>query len=143
MLIRGVVLASCLLAFLLGDATVARADVSGRERQTTADLSRLLSRAIDDHVFQLSPLAPAKFRRPWDATQGVTKTQLARCESKKKGMIVGAIIGAVAGAAIGVYVSREVSGQVFGASNGASTYIAYWSLGGAGAGALGGLAYCR
>jgi hypothetical protein len=72
----------------------------------------------------------------------LTSTQLAKCESRKKGLLIGAVIGAAAGAAIGVYVVREVSG-ILGTSSGAAKYIAYWSLGGAGAGALGGFAYCR
>jgi len=67
---------------------------------------------------------------------------LKKCESKKKGTIIGAAIGAAAGAAIAVFIVREVSGEVLGASNGGARYIAYWSMGGAGAGALGGLAYC-
>lgn len=141
-MIGGVCLASCLVAFLLGDPTVARADVSHGERQTRADSPRVLSRAIEDHVLLHSPLARAKFPRPWDATRGLTSTQLAKCESRKKGLLIGAVIGAAAGAAIGVYVVREVSG-ILGTSSGAAKYIAYWSLGGAGAGALGGFAYCR
>jgi hypothetical protein len=142
-MIRGVCLASCLLAFLLGDATVARADASRGERQTTADSPFLLSRAaLEDHGFQLARLAPAKSRRRWDATQGSPQTHLAKCESKKKGVIIGAVIGAAAGAAIGVFVVREV-GHILGTSNGAATYITYWGIGGAGAGSLAGFAYCR
>ena len=119
-----------------------REDDSRGERQTTADSPFLLSRALEDHGFELARLAPAKSHRLWDATQGLTHTQLAKCQSKKKGVIIGAIIGAAAGAAFGAYVVGEV-GHIVGTSNGAAKYITYWSIAGSGAGALGGFAYCR
>jgi hypothetical protein len=81
-----------------------------------------------------------KARRPSEATSGSTQTQLAKCESKKKGLIMGAVFGAAAGVAFGVLVAREVSD---GAANGDAKYLAYSSLTGAGFGALAGLAYCR
>lgn len=139
-MIRGVCLAICLVAFLLGDATVARVDVSRGERRTTTDSPRLLTRAIEDHGLQLARLTPAKSRRPWDATPGSTQTQLAKCESKKKGLIMGAVFGAAAGVAIGAVFFNAVSG---GASNGDTQTIVYSGLAGAGVGALAGLVYCR
>jgi hypothetical protein len=133
-----VCVATCLTAFLLTNATVVRAGPARGGRQTTAGSPFLLSGAIDDYRRQL---ARAESRRPWDASQGSARMQLKKCESKKKGTIIGAVIGAAAGAAVAVLVVRAVSG-VPGTSSGASTYIAYWSMGGAGAGALAGFAYC-
>ena len=65
-----------------------------------------------------------------------------RCESKKKATIIGAAIGGVAGAAFALYVVREVGG-VLGTASGSKRYVAYWTLGGAGGGALAGFALCR
>jgi len=93
-------------------------------------------------VLQLSRRDRARTRRPWDATQGSSHIQLKQCESKKKGTIIGAAIGAVTGAVVAVLIVRGVSGEVLGASNGGSRYIAYWTMGGAGVGALSGLAWC-
>jgi hypothetical protein len=59
-MIRGVCVASCLLSFVLGDPTIARADTSRSERRTAADSPFLLSRALNDHEFPLAQLASAK-----------------------------------------------------------------------------------
>jgi len=134
-------LAICLLAVLLGNAAVARADPATQERQSLSGSPSLLSKAIEGYL-QQRRLARATSGRPWDVSQGSTKTHLAKCHSKRKGMLIGAVLGAAAGAATAVYVARQVGG-VLGASNGATKYITYWTIGGAGAGALGGLAYCR
>jgi len=139
-MIRGVRLATCLIAPFLVNATVARGGPCGGERQTIADSPLVLSRALED--YGASRPARAESLRLWDAPQGSTPMHLKKCESKKKGTIIGAVIGAAAGVAVAVFVVREVSGEVLGASSGGSKYIAYWSIGGAGAGALAGLAYC-
>ena len=131
----------CLLAILLSNAAVARAGPSGEERQTRADSPPVLSQAIETYSLQLSRLARAASGQPWDVSQGSSRIHLATCQSKKKGMLIGAVIGAAAGAATAAYVVRQVGG-ILGASNGASRYITYWTIGGAGAGALGGLAFC-
>jgi len=132
--------AICLLAILLGNAAVARADPAPQERQSSSGSPSLLSQAIG--YLQQPRLARATSGQPWDVSQGSTQTHLAKCHSKRKGMLIGAAIGAVAGASTAVYVVRQVGG-VLGTSNGAAKYITYWTIGGAGAGALGGLAYCR
>jgi len=132
----------CLLAILLSNVAVAQAGPSGKERQTGADSPPLLSQAIEDYALQLLRLARARPGQPWDLSQGSSRIHVATCQSKKKGILIGAAIGATAGATTAVYVVRGVGG-ILGASNGASKYITYWTIGGAGAGALGGLAYCR
>ena len=83
-MIRGVCLAICLVAFLLGDATVARADVSRGERRTTTDSPRLLTRAIEDHRLLLPPLTRAKFRRPVGCPAGLMSTQLQSADRESK-----------------------------------------------------------
>jgi hypothetical protein len=143
LVLRGAYAAACLVGFLLSGAAVARAEATPDERQTTGHSPGPLARAIKNHALLVPPLARAKFPPAWDATQGVTSTQLKQCGSRKKGTIIGAAIGAVAGAAVGVYIAGAVSGEVLGASHRAAKYITYWSLGGAGAGALVGFAYCR
>ena len=67
----------------------------------------------------------------------VRRTQLAKCESKKKGLIMGAVFGAAAGVAIGAVFVNAVSG---GATNGDTQSIVYSGLAGAGIGALAGIA---
>jgi hypothetical protein len=140
LMIRRVCLAICLFGFLIGDATVARADGPRGEPRATAASPFLLSRSLEVQGLQLARLTPAKSRRPWDATPGSTQTQLAKCESKKKGLIMGAVFGAAAGVAIGAVFVNAVSG---GASNGDTQSIVYSGLAGAGVGALAGFAYCR
>src|SRR5215207_4254342 len=71
------------------------------------------------------------------ASTGIRRT---RCQSKKKGTLIGAAIGGAAGA-FALYVNREVSGIV-GTANGANRFLAYWTAGGAGTGTLVGLVYC-
>ena len=143
-MLRRACLTTFLLALLLNSVTVARAGPSNDERPTADDAPFVLSRGIEDHVLQLSRRDRARVRLPWDATKGVgaSQMQLNKCESKKNGMIIGAVVGAVAGAVVGVLIVRGVSGAVLGASNGGPRYIAYWTMGGAGVGALSGLAWC-
>ena len=133
-MIKRVSVAIFFVAILL--VAVARAGPVVQERQP------LLLQATDDYVRQLSrPARVTSGKRP-DLSQGSTYSQLKKCRSRRKGMLIGAAIGAVAGAATGVYVVRGVSG-ILGTSNGASRFITYTTVGGAGAGALGGMAYCR
>lgn len=74
--------------------------------------------------------------------QNSTRLHRPRCESKKKGTIIGAAIGGVAGAVFATYVNHEAGG-VPGAANGANRFLAYWTLGGAGGGAVVGYALCH
>jgi len=139
---RGCV-ATWLVVFVFSGVALARASPSPEEGPTTADSPFLLSRAIERQAHRLSQIERANAGHPWDLGQGSTRTRLRRCHSKKKGVLVGAAIGAAAAGAFAVYVAREVSGEVFGAAQGAPRLIAYFTVGGAGAGALGGLLYCR
>jgi uncharacterized protein YcfJ len=125
---------ACMLTFLLSSVGVAGAGPSELQR-SGAESPPPLAHAVEVHAQQLARDAPV-------STPRVMTSQLRRCQSKKKGAIIGALIGAAAGGVLGVYITREVSGIV-GTAQGASRYVAYWMLGGAGAGALGGLAYCR
>jgi hypothetical protein len=86
-------------------------------------------------------LTGAKAAR-WEFAQRSTVTKLRKCESKKKGTLIGAAVGGVAGAAFALYVIGEVGG-VLGTGNGSKAYLFYWTAGGAGGGALAGFAYCR
>jgi hypothetical protein len=66
---------------------------------------------------------------------------LAKCNSRKKGALIGAAVGAVAGGVFGMYLAKEVSG-VLGTASGARKVIAYYTIAGGGAGAALGLLYC-
>jgi hypothetical protein len=74
--------------------------------------------------------------------QGKASPSFPKCHSKKKGALIGGAIGAAAGAVFGIYVAKGVGG-VLGTANGAPRFISYVTLAGAGAGALGGVLYCR
>ena len=90
------------------------------------------------------PIRQAIARQPTTRAfaQRFTRIHPQRCKSRKKGAIIGAAIGGVAGAAFASYVNNEVGG-LLGAANGANRFLAYWTLGGAGGGALVGYAVCR
>jgi hypothetical protein len=123
-----------ILTFLLSSVGVARTGPPNEPQRSGVESPLPLAHAVKDHAHQLARDARA-------STQMVTTSQWHRCRSKKKGAIIGALIGAAAGAVVGVYIVGEVSG-VAGTASGASRYVSYWTLGGAGAGALAGLAYC-
>jgi hypothetical protein len=77
----------------------------------------------------------------WQFPQRSGRVHRAKCQSKKKGLLIGAAIGGAGGAALALYVNRGVGG-VAGTASGANRYLAYWTAGGAGGGALVGFAYC-
>ena len=122
------------IPFAVDPDAVAGAGLSHEDRQTTPNSPFQLPHAIEDHGRQFSWLTHPNAHPLWDA-QG-TRTQLRRCQSKRKGVFIGAAIGTAVAGAFAVYV-------VNGTSPGGSRYITYWMVGGAAAGALGGLAYCR
>jgi hypothetical protein len=123
---------ACILTFLLSGVGVAGACPSSEPQRSGVESPLPVAHAVKVHAQQLARDARA-------STQGVKATQLRRCQSKKKGLIMGAMIGAAAGGVIGMYYVRQVSAQ----GNPSPQYVAYWMLGGAGTGALGGFAYCR
>ena len=137
---RGCV-AACTFAFLLISVAVAGAGPTHEEQRTTANSPFLLPHAIEDHGRQFSGRTHANTDPLWDA-QG-SRTQLRKCQSKRKGVFIGAAIGTAVAGAFAVYVVKDLSGNVLGTTRGGSQYVAYWMVGGAAAGALGGLAYCR
>jgi hypothetical protein len=126
---------ACILTCLLSSVGVAAAGPSNEPQGSGVESPLPLAHTVKVHAQQLARDARA-------STQLVTTSQWRRCRSKKKGAIIGAVIGAAAGAVFGVYIVGEVSG-ILGTASGASRYVAYWTLGGAGAGALAGVAYCR
>jgi hypothetical protein len=130
----------CLVVLLLTHAAVAAAGPLSEERPIAEDPPALLTRAVARHAHLASPLAAAPPRQ--SSQTSTSATRLRTCHAKKKGALIGAAVGAVAGAAFGTYVARGASGAVLGAGPGARRFIAYWTAGGAGAGALGGLAFC-
>jgi hypothetical protein len=122
---------ACLLMFLLSSVGVAGAGPANEPQRTGVESPLPLAQALKVHAHQLARDARA-------GTQLPTSSQWHQCRSKKKGAIIGAVIGAAAGAVLGVYIAKDV----FGTAPGVSRYAAYWTLGGAGAGALAGVAYC-
>ena len=134
-------LATCIFAFLLIGVAGAGADPTREWRQTTANSPFLLPHAIEDHGRRFSGRTHAN-TDPLMDSQG-SRTQLRKCQSKRKGVFIGAAIGTVVAGAFAVYVVKDLSGNVLGTAQGNSRYVAYWMVGGAAAGALGGFAYCR
>jgi len=129
-----------LVAFLLINSAVATARPLPEARRTGADSPAVLARAIARHA--RSPAVGPATTLLWDSNQGATGTShVPTCRAKTKGVIIGAAIGAVAGVAVGTYIAKAVGG-VLGTGSGARRYVGYWTIGGAGAGALGGLAFC-
>jgi len=137
---RGCV-AACTFAFLLIGVAVTGAAPTHQERQTTATSPFRLPHPIEGHERQFSGRTHANTGPLWDA-QG-SRTQLRKCQSKRKGVFIGAAIGTAIAGAFAVYVVKDLSGNVLGTTQGSSRYVAYWMVGGAAAGALGGFAYCR
>jgi hypothetical protein len=125
---------ACFLTFLLSSVGVAGASPSNEPQRSGVESPLPLAHAVKVHAQQLARDAHA-------STQMVTTSQWRQCRSKKKGAIIGAVIGAAAGVVVGVSIVGDVSG-ILGTASGASRYVAYWALGGAGAGALAGVAYC-
>jgi len=136
---RGCV-AACIFAFLLIGVAVARAGPTREAGQTTANSPFLLPDTIE-HGRQCSGRMHANTDPLWDG-QG-SRTQLRKCQSKRKGVFIGAAIGTAIAGAFAAYVVKDLSGNVLGTTRGGSQYVAYWMVGGAAAGALGGFAYCR
>jgi len=133
-------LVSCGLAFLLSDAGTALADPAGDERPALAPSPLVLSHAIEGHVRQLALLRRAKAAHPWDFT--ASSTRVAGCDSKRKAIVIGAVVGAVVGAVISLYILEEFSGRPTFYSRRTSKFALYMIGGGAGTGALVGLATC-
>ena len=106
---RGCV-AACIFAFLLISVAVAGAGPTHEERQTTANSPFLLPHAIEDHGRRFSGLTHANTYPLWDA-QG-SRTQLRKCQSKRKGAFIGAAIGTAVAGAFAVYVVKDLSGNV-------------------------------
>jgi hypothetical protein len=123
---------ACILMFLLSSVGVAGAGPSNEPQRTGVESPLPLAHAVKVHAQQLARDARA-------STQLVMASQWRHCRSKKKGAIIGAVIGAAAGGVLGMYFVRQISAQ----GNPAPQYVAYWMVGGAGAGALAGVAYCR
>lgn len=139
---RRVCLTSWLVITLPFSTAAATAGPLSREGLTAAAPPSLLLRILERDANSSSPFERATPQRR-DSGQASTRTpRLPSCRSRKKGALVGAAIGAIAGAAFGLYVARGVSGAVLGSASGARRYVTYWTVGGAGGGALGGLAFC-
>ena len=109
----------------------------------TTDSGALSSRAIEQAAHRFVRLEEdAAALLSSGVRQGKASPSFPKCHSKKKGALIGGAIGAAAGAVFGIYVAKGVGG-VLGAANGAPRFVSYVTLAGAGAGALGGVLYCR
>lgn len=119
----------CAIAFVL-TCFLSNVAIAGQSKNTPL----LMANAIAVHAHQLSENARA-------TGTGAMGSQSRQCRSKKKGAILGAVIGAAAGGLFALRIVGSASG-VPGVAQGAARYVTYWMIGGAGVGALSGIAYC-
>jgi len=129
------------LAMVLASREAAYAADPQEERPPPGDAAILLSRAIEREAHRLVLDEPQSRLQVGKPAQPQTRSSLAKCNSRKKGALIGAAVGGVAGGVFGMYLAKGVSG-VLGTASGARKVIAYFTIAGGGAGAALGLLYC-